>query len=113
MRRKRRNRATWFPVLGTEGASPQPSSTAYENAVVFNAADPLFKIAPASVTPLLDDADVAETAADQSLRDRVEGKDYALTRIVGKVWGAIPQREPQEGETVVSRVILCLSLIHI
>jgi len=44
--------------------------------------------------------DTITSADNKTLRDYVEGQDYVLKRIVGKVWGALEQLETPGGESV-------------
>lgn len=100
MRGKRRNRGTWFPVIGTDfGIEGQPDSTWFEaegsfanNAGVGVSAqfdvgttNPVYS----SVLTLDDTPDVDNPDTGSSLRDFVEGQTYLLERVVGKCWTAI------------------------
>jgi len=107
MRRKRRSRFNWFPVNPTfigEGTTPFTWYRTELNLspVVGTGSDPL-------AVPLLQDQDqqTGQSDAGISLRDRVEGKDYAVERVVGKVWGAVSQDQADSsGEYVASQIIV-------
>lgn len=98
MRRRRRARPTWFPVLGTSGGEDLPS-TVFATERTIGPGALAFATQTCEFTEILDDNDTSE-AETASLRDRVEGKDYAITRIVGKIWAAAQQYTPviSEGE---------------
>jgi len=85
MRRKRRNRSTWFPVLPTalEDTSEFATWTDYIDTIV---AGQIFS--PVSATPItLDFTELPNAAtAGTSLRDVVEGQSFLLDRIVGSVF---------------------------
>lgn len=84
MRRRRKNRSTWFPVLGTEGEEGKPLNSVYTlNQTVELAYDIAME-----VTPLIPDYtnDPSTTGADvDTLRDFVEGQTCIIDRIVGKI----------------------------
>lgn len=113
MRRYRRNRPTWFPVLGTDSGDGLPAGTTNQFYNNIPAGTETYTIGPTEVVELLRDEDVDENATNQSLRDRVEGKDYAIARIVGKVWGGLNQYAPETtapGETVAQIVTICAAM---
>lgn len=90
MRRKRRNRATWFPVNPTFFAEGGPALIPFETTFAFpqNVSVGDTQIFPYPLT--LDGTASVDLQDDgSSLRDYVEGQDYLLQRVVGKVWGGI------------------------
>lgn len=86
MRRKRRNQGAWLPII--------PST--YEGGAEVTVYDTQFSLplpvtigdSTIATTPLTydDSAEGQTSGAIESLRDKVEGQDYLLKRIVGKVW---------------------------
>lgn len=87
MRRRRRNRSTWLPIVPTTYGESTQGVTWYEGTVTIpGGAEP----GDTSVIfqPLtFDDSSQQEAqTSTASLRDRVEGQDYTLDRVVGKVW---------------------------
>lgn len=87
MRRKRRNRSTWFPVLPTNvtvGETVENTTwTNYDDTI-----DVATLFSSVSATPItLDFTELPSAAsAGQSLRDTVEGQSFLLDRIVGSVF---------------------------
>jgi len=93
MRRRRKNRATWLPIIptvyeGTEGA--EALVTWYETTITFPTGTPSPGDTAIQAFPLTFDDSFEQEAqtSTASLRDRVEGQDYVLDRIVGQVWMA-------------------------
>jgi len=92
--RRRRTRYTWFPTDPTYyGDTPATYYWTY--------------IEPGEVLalPVVPDQtyqDETITSADnKTLRDYVEGQDYVLKRIVGKVWGALEQSDQAEATNII------------
>lgn len=91
--RRRRNRATWFPVLGVGDPGAQVT---YDLRNFDFSAQPNVQAIPLipDATPYVD----TSIAGDHSLRDIVEGQTCLIERIVGKiVWGVdqfVPPGEP-------------------
>jgi len=111
MRRKRRNRYTWFPQLGTSyGIETQLDSTAFEVQDAIESGSVEGILSTPSAIPLLPDQDETGDSAAGSLRDKVEGKDYILKRVVGKTWGGLNQNPPDAPNLIVpQRIIFCLA----
>lgn len=89
--RRRKSRYTWFPVNPTFiGENPNPKTYYFGDSEVSPTIGTGIQII---AVPVLQDQDqqTGQTDAGISLRDRVEGKDYALERIVGKVWASVSQ----------------------
>lgn len=91
MRRgKRRNRSTWFPILPTAyGEQGFPGVTWYEQSITI--AGPVSAGDTSVVAiPLTFDQTVSPDEIDPeqgySLADFVQGQDFLLQRVVGKVW---------------------------
>lgn len=89
MRRRRKRRYNWFPVLPTTTGEGSSGATYFE--VIGEQAGPLpaFSTFSPVYVPLLGDQTAtwgANNDAGASLRDRVEGQEYVIERIVGKVW---------------------------
>lgn len=91
MRRKRRNRSTWFPVLGSESGSNEVLSSVYTTQVEVA----LNYGVNHQITPLIPDytwdPSFQTGANDGTLRDYVEGQTCVIERIVGKVYAAAEQ----------------------
>lgn len=91
--RKRRAKRTWFPVLPTvygPGAGEAQTFFHTNHVLSWSSEGPSSGVTQViDTTPLLADGDVNadQFSEDITLRDRVEGKDYVTTRIVGKIWG--------------------------
>jgi len=113
MRRSRRkSRYTWMPInptfIGSEGTDP---FTFY-----FGESDiaPNVGSGPQTLAvPILQDQDQTSGQSDPgiSLRDRVEGKDYAVERIVGKVWCSLSQFGADEaGEYTVQQALVGMGI---
>lgn len=89
MRRKRQNRGTWFPVLGSlVGGSESEYLTTMDRQAFSVSTDPGF--ANIVANPLIPDEtpDVESAGVATTLRDFVEGQTCIIHRIVGKiVWG--------------------------
>jgi len=109
--RKRRNRATWFPVNPTfAGEGGSQGYTTYETDLDFpvNAQflDSQILAVPLTLdfTPSID----AVQTSDLTLQNYVQGQDYLLQRVVGKVWGGINQE--YQDNTALRSGILCIAL---
>jgi len=109
MRRKRRNRGTWFPIL--------PNSLGGEGSfttIDFQAMDVFTDYARNVVaTPWLHDQTIDEENINNlvSLRDAVEGQNYKIERIVGKCVWNIAQDEPTGSPaSAPSLAIVCSAL---
>jgi len=109
MRRRRRSGGTWLPVLPTE--------TAANTLVTYLDARALFPVGFLStgtgldngprVIPLtMDETPQAGVSSNNTLRDWVEGQEYVLKRVVGKVWAG----SLQTAEINVERFIACFAL---
>jgi len=111
MRRRRRNRSTWFPVLGTAPRSESGGLTSYYNTYTAAAADYHIDV---QSTPLIPDItwDPAVQATDATLRDYVEGQTCIVERIVGKIVAGCEQRASSSPGTIdiVDTVIACAAI---
>lgn len=92
MRRKRRNRGTWFPVLGHIVGDLQEEFYPYADARIFTDPVPNDNVDGGSQRgplPLIPDftPEQSQNTADlgSSLHDRVSGQAWLLQRIVGKI----------------------------
>lgn len=89
MRRNRRNRATWFPVLGFENVQGQGLSTVDVRELTVNAVGTpnviAIPIIPDIDTPVESGQGTADGAPVRSLRDIVEGQSCLIERIVGNI----------------------------
>lgn len=85
MRRRRGARAAWLPVIPTDyGAN---KVTWYETTLTFSSPVSPGDTSQFAIPLTFDDSSAQEQAGSiPSLRDRVEGQDYTLQRVVGKVW---------------------------
>lgn len=96
MRRRRRNRGTWFPVLGTEISESETGTATFltytqnTSTVVgsggFSGPDP---------TALVNDETLNNQAAGVSLRDAVEGNAWLCQRVVGSIFCRV--HNPSQG----------------
>lgn len=90
MRRRRKNRATWLPIIPTQygGEGEAGLVTWYETTLSFPSGTRNPGDTAVTAFPLTYDDSFEQEAitSEASLRDRVEGQDYVLDRIVGQVW---------------------------
>lgn len=109
MRKRRRNTATWFPVNPTFFQEGGPALVPFETTFNF----------PANVSvgdtqifpyPLTLDGTPSVSLQDDgsSLRDYVEGQDYLLQRVVGKVWAGIDFTA--DSDDGVTEALACVAL---
>lgn len=110
--RRRRNRATWFPILGFENATGQGLSTVDIR---------LFTVDPTGapnvlVIPIIPDIDIDPEAGQgtaggapiRSLRDMVEGQSCIIERVVGNIqWEMV---QAGAGTDEAQRAICCSAL---
>jgi len=105
MRRRRTNRSTWFPTLGTqigEGAQPVTPIIYFDGATIGE------QIGDASAQPLVNDVTFNSPPGNSSLRDQVEGQTWRCDRVVGNIFcGWRPLGE----ETVTQDLICCAALV--
>lgn len=111
MRGKRRNRSTWFPILGffnTEGAQ----NTSWDaRPVTVNASG----VSNVFALPLIPDQthDPADVATEgYSLRDYVEGQTCIIDRVVGKINWAL-QSEAAASPRDVWTTVICASALAV
>jgi len=94
MRRHRRNRATWFPVLGFEGSIGNPLTTVDARQLTVNA-DGTTNVTVVPIIPDIDtNVDESQTGGGgivRSLRDYVEGQSCIIERVVGNIQIAGPR----------------------
>lgn len=83
--RRRRQRSTWFPVLGTD--YDEEGGGALKSVYTLSQTVALDYEANFNVTPLIPDytEDPSTTASEQTLRDFVEGQTCIIDRCVGKI----------------------------
>jgi len=112
-RRRRRSRATWFPVIPTlYGEEGDQEFTFYED--VGQIAGEPGSIAQwngesRGIQPLTFDDTLQATDASTTgvtLRDVVQGQEWMCERVVGKVWGNMSQ----SNEAGATRIIMCAAL---
>lgn len=98
-RKRRRSKVTWFPVDPTVYNVSQPGVTWFESSLTFPAGSVAGDTAINAVPLTLDETQDWDDGAAQgtSLRDIVEGQDYMIQRVVGKVW---MQVDPYENGTL-------------
>lgn len=112
MRRgRRKQRYTWFPINPTFiGENSTPWTFYYGTSEV----PAVIGGTPTIVAvPILQDQDQQTGQSDDgiSLRDRVEGKDYALERVVGKVWCSLSQLTADGvGEYTATQALVAMGL---
>lgn len=111
MRRRRRSKSTWFPVLPTfydEGSSL--GVTWFETDLAFPANATAGDTQIIAYPLTLDETQNVDNFQEgASLRDYVEGQDYLLQRVVGKVWGKLGSYGSEENPSV-REGILCIAL---
>lgn len=112
MRRKRRSGGAWLPVLPTDIFGNGSQLVSFTDG--FATFDPGLPPVgtqpdafPLAIPLTMDETPRQESGATHTLRDYVEGQDYVLKRVVGKVWMAIT--EPIDGGNV-QRAICCAAL---
>jgi len=109
--RRRRKGGAWLPVNPTFLPNQDPATgfTWFEDRLAFSgpveAGDGSFAAVPLTLDNTIDPGG-ATSIADQSLRDYVQGQDYTLNRVVGKVWAGAEQQP----EALVERFIACIGL---
>jgi len=106
MRRRRRNRATWFPVIPTsfEGQSIQFSFYEDQFLIAGSPGDRGdWNGEPVFIQPLTWDSTTQTSATEPgtSLRDIVQGQDWMCERVVGKVWGAFSQSPEAQADRII------------
>lgn len=108
MRRRKRN-GTWLPIIPTTfGDEPSTiDATWYETTLTW----PQGNLSPGdsaqNAFPLTyDDSALQFNDDNASLRDKTEGQDYVLERIVGKGWF---RNDGNAGESALREVIACLA----
>lgn len=108
---RRRNRGTWLPVLDTVWQTGAPGTT-FDGIFQFPGSGPILRgqrIA-LDVIPLTYDFTQTNANADSdvgvSLRDLVEGQEYLLDRVVGKVYCDLTQ----DAAGSLASVICCAAL---
>lgn len=113
MARRRSRRYTWFPIFGTDYETAPPAQgevTFYHDAGNLSLSAPVAigQLGNIIAIPLLRDSDIdSDTVGEQiSLRDRVEGKDYFVERVVGKTWAALKQEQAGSEEEIGAAVIV-------
>lgn len=108
MRRRRRNRSTWFPILGFDtGVAANVNGLSTVDFRAF--AVPATGAATVVPVPLIPDIDVpAEQAqsnagkVETTLRDYVEGQSCIIDRIVGNLQiGIVPSAAKTSSETII------------
>lgn len=113
MRKRRGRRFTWFPTFGTDyNVQNQPAVTTTEVFPIIEIGGVTGEVSNPITVPLLQDRDIEpdDPGSQITLRDRVEGKDYLLKRIVGKVWGGLSQDTNDAETVVVERVLLAAGI---
>lgn len=87
--RRRRQKSTWFPVLGTDAGEGNPLSSVYSLTQLVD----LNYQTTFEVTPLIPDytEDPSTSTSEQTLRDFVEGQTCIIDRIVGKIFVNVGQ----------------------
>lgn len=114
MRRRRRSRATWFPINPTTyGEGTSPGVTWFESSLTFQS-----NTEPGDTTlnaiPITLDETQGTNSTDltpgTSLADIVQGQDYILQRIVGKVWMYLPFNYGEGFDPAATEIIGCIGL---
>lgn len=101
--RKRRKKFTWFPTLGEE-FQESPSTSFWSQDDLINPQDTLIQAIPV----LNDVTQSIESQAQSSLRDEVEGQEYLIERIVGRIWGSVTQDPTSDNAWLIA--IACFAL---
>lgn len=105
MRRRRQNRGTWMPINPTYLSDTEIGVTWYEGTLTVTAGSQVGDTTIAAVPVLLDSTE--QTGSNTAtLRDLVEGQDYLLERVVGKVWARGANGEDQ----VLEESLHCIAL---
>lgn len=110
MRRKRRNRSTWFPILPFSDAEGtfQTNNASYDARLfgVLTHGTPNVAAIPLIPDVSTDPAD--SVATDNTLRDFVEGQTCIIERIVGKiVWWMGQNTPPADPNIAVTNCVAC------
>lgn len=94
--RRRRKKYTWMPVIPTALGPEIPGASWYDGSAVVNITDP-GQIYSAAFNIVPDDTiNADEVVQETTLRDAVEGQEYVVERVVGRVWGAVSQQDEPE-----------------
>lgn len=90
MRRRIKRKYTWLPILPTDVGEGVPGASWFHNTVLV---DPAQDTAFTQAVEITYDETVTDAGSegDNTLRDRVEGQEFIIERIVGKVWAAVAQ----------------------
>lgn len=107
MRRRRGNRATWFPIVPTTYGETLPGVTWYEQQAAFPSQAVPGDTSIIAFPLTLDETVETPGVNGASLRDYVEGQDYLLQRVVGKVWMGII---PADGDSSLLEGVGCCAL---
>jgi len=97
--RKRRRKFNWFPINPTMSGIESPRAvTWFHQSSQITLDLELGDSAFLTAVEVLPDGTQQSSTQDEgtSLRDLVEGQEYVIERIVGKVWGAIEQDDTQD-----------------
>lgn len=115
MRRGGRNRKkfTWFPIspttFDTEGV---PGATWFHNTEIWS---PNLDRAQVSWVAVLNDQTPQEdddpSGSNFTLRDKVEGQEYIIERIVGKTWATVSQSSNSDDDWRVAIVANALAVL--
>jgi len=97
MRRRRKSTGAWLPIIPSAYGSETASLTFYESSLTLptpvSAGDTSIAVTPLTYD---DSSNQIDSGDASSLRDKVEGQDYLLKRIVGKVWMDIASEDESE-----------------
>jgi len=111
MRRKRRNRATWFPILGFNNNAPNTPQITVDLRTTSVSSDGTEN---ALFIPIIPDIDIPAEQAQEvggivrtTLRDYVEGQTCIIERIVGNI---IHELVPSFLKATVERIIVCSAI---
>lgn len=94
--RRRKSKYTWLPVIPTTVGAELPGASWFNSTaqVNLNEIGPVFSQALNIVPDDTISAD--EDTGETTLRDLVEGQEYVVERIVGRVWGGLQQQSASE-----------------
>lgn len=104
MARRRRARYNWFPqdpTFYTAGEDTNVATYYWTNINILGPAGTKEEVLAIPVLPDRTFNDFDAQAEDLTLRDYVEGQDYVLKRIVGKMWASLGQDNESRALSVI------------
>jgi len=96
--RRRKSKYAWLPVIPTALGPEVPGASWYHTTAQVNLNEINGTVFQQALNLVPDDTITAdEDTEETTLRDLVEGQEYVVERIVGRVWGGLQQQSASEG----------------